>query len=480
LERRGGFDMNVPIYDAIKKYHDSKPTAFHMPGHKLGKGLPEEFLQGITRMDVTEIPGTDNLHYPEAVIKEAQKLASEAFGADESFFLVNGSTCGIHAMIMTVCRPGDKLVVSRDSHKSVINGLILAGAEPVYIKPEFDSGFGIPTVVTPEAVEAALKENPNAAGVLITRPNYYGICSDIQRISRLVHSYGKVLLIDEAHGAHFKFEEGLPVCAMDGGADICVQSAHKTLPAFTQGAYVHLKSEKVDAERLKFHLRLLQTSSPSYMIMASLDMARAIMQHKGKRLINELLLKIDSFISNIYLNETLQFKILSQNDLQLGQFDKTRLVINTRDLGKTGFEIEKILRQEFNIQVEMADIYNIVCISTIADEDESFNKLYNALCDIAGRFKDNAPLADKYVGSVNIPRQVMSLREVMYSKNICIRLEEAVGRISAETITPYPPGVPIVCPGEILLREAVEYIYNIINSGGVVNGLGENFEIIVV
>ncbi|MCX8130770.1 MAG: aminotransferase class I/II-fold pyridoxal phosphate-dependent enzyme [Clostridia bacterium] len=472
--------MNVPIYDAIKKYFSGNPVPFHMPGHKLGIGLPEEFLKDIVRMDLTEIPGTDNLHYPESVIAEAQEIAAEVFGSDHTFFLVNGSTCGIHAIIMSICEPGDKLIVSRDCHKSVINGLILAGAEPVYIKPQFDMDFGIPTVLLPSEVKQALENNPDAVGVLVTRPNYYGLCSDLEEIAEIVHSYGKVLAVDEAHGSHLRFDSRLPVSALDAGADICVQSAHKTLMAFTQGAYLHLKSQRVDTERLRFYLRLLQTTSPSYVIMASLDMTRAIMQYHGKTLMDRLLGMVNSFVQDISANENLPFRVFSAKRPEHGCTDITRIVINVEKTGCSGYEIEKILRLNNNIQVEMSDLYNIVCIAAVADRQEFYDRLYDSLCSIADRFKYTGTLADKRINILNIPRKEVSLKEAVNKKVVKLRLEDAVGRVSSATVTPYPPGIPVVCPGEILLQETVEYIYNIINRGGIVNGLGENHEINVV
>jgi arginine/lysine/ornithine decarboxylase len=468
---------NTPLFNALKEYFSGHPTPFHMPGHKLGKGFPTEFLKNIAALDVTEIAGTDNLHFPSGPIKEAQDLAAKAFGSKNSFFLVNGSTCGIHTIIMTICKPGDKLIVARDCHKSVIGGLMLAGASPVYVRPEFNYDFGIPTVIKVSEIENALRLYPDAIGVLITRPNYYGICSDIRAIAELVHSYGKVLAVDEAHGAHLRFHGSLPESAMEAGADICVQSAHKTLAAFTQGAYLHVGSSRIDLEKLKFYLSLLQTSSPSYIIMASLDVAREVMQREGKKRLDQLINSIRVFKSNIDKSDQ---PITCLSCVEGGKTDITRLVINVRGLGMTGFEIDRKLREKYNIQVEMSDFCNIVCITTPADSAQDLDKLYRALEEIAMTRKGEISTRYPERVAIAIPEQKLEPGKAMSSRGVEIPLSDAAGRVSRCVITPYPPGIPLVCPGEIITMETVKYIYNIINCGGVVNGVGDNLEVSVV
>ena len=456
-----------------------------MPGHKMGRLIPEEFLNDIPAIDVTEIPGTDNLHDPKGAIMHAQQLAAQAFGADKTFFLVNGSTCGIHSMIMAICRPGDKLIISRDCHKSVFIGIALTGAIPAYIVPEVDRNFGICNVITPEQVEEAIKKNPDAVGVLITRPTYYGLCCDIKAIADIVHFYGKILAVDEAHGAHLRFNPRLPVCAMDAGADICVQSAHKTLPALTQTAYLHVKGRRVDIGRLSYYLSVLQTSSPSYILMASLDIARACMQECGSRLLDntldyaELLKKRVSGITGM--------EMLWKDEEDLCQQDKTRIVINVADVTGTGFEAERILRDEFNIQIEMSDINNIVMISTVADRYEDFLKLGDGLEYLADCNRENVNIktisdnSDIYSGFINIVQeQVIEYSKAVNSKGIYIKLEKAADRICKNLIIPYPPGIPLVCPGERLNKNTIEYIYNVKNAGGVIMGITDEMEVNVV
>ncbi len=448
-----------------------------MPGHKLGKGIPAEFLKNLAMLDLTEIPGTDNLHFPEGAINEAQKLAAKAFEAERTFFLVNGSTCGIHALIMTACKPGDKLIVGRDCHRSVINGMMLAGVEPVYIKPEFDSRFSITTVISPSELERTLKENPDCAGVLITRPNYYGICSDLEKIIEIVHRFDKLIAVDEAHGAHLKFNGKFPESSMQLGADICVQSAHKTLPAFTQGAYLHVKSGKIDLEKLRYNLSSLQTTSPSYVIMSFLDIARALMETEGERLLDALLQNVSLLEAGICNPGLL---LLSMDKTQDYELDKSRLVINVAGLGRTGFEAERLLREKENIQVEMSDMNNIVCISTIADLREDFEKLCIALNRLSPEREKRVLRDSRYDDCLFISKQAVGLKDILHSKSTKVRLVKAAGRVSRGMITPYPPGIPVICPGEIISGDAVAYICRILDSGGKVNGIGEDMEVDII
>ncbi|MCR4435012.1 MAG: aminotransferase class I/II-fold pyridoxal phosphate-dependent enzyme [Clostridiales bacterium] len=471
-------NWNVPLYNAVMRYSNSAPVAFHMPGHKLGKGIPEELLKNPALLDVTEIPGTDNLHFPEGPIKEAQDLAAQVFFADKTYFLVNGSTGGIHSMMMAVCRPGDKLIVGRDCHKSVIGGMMLGGIKPVYVKPEYESDFGVPSVISPEKLEEALRQNPDAAGVLITRPNYYGICSDIEEIARIVHAHGKILMVDEAHGAHLGFHHRLPVCAMQAGADICVQSAHKTLPAFTQGAYLHVKSPRVDVDRLEFYLRTLQTSSPSYVLMAFLDIAREIMAQRGKELMERLLGHIDWFKAAVEEDGRMDF--LDAVTAGRGRLDNTRLVVHMKRAKVTGFETERLLREHFNIQVEMSDYYNVVCIATTADRREDFEKLRRALGEVCRRSEDNPPLDRMGFMGWDIPEIKIELKDIMKYKGVKVKLCDSVGKTSLEMVTPYPPGIPALCPGETISARTVEHIKRIADLGGIVNGLSSQREIRVV
>lgn len=478
---------NTPIYNYLRKYAEEKNNIFHMPGHKLGAGVPGELSHNLLQLDVTEIDGTDNLHYPESIIKEAQELAAKAFGADRTFFLVNGSTCGVQAAIMTSCARGQKIIVGRDSHKSVASGLILSGAEPVFVQPEFNEEFAISAEIKPESIENALRANPDATAVLITRPNYYGVCSDIEGISRLVHSYGKLLIVDEAHGAHLAFSDRLPASALEYGADICIQSAHKTLPAVTQGAYLHVKGNRVHMDKLAINLAMLQTSSPSYIIMSYLDIARELMEREGRQKLANLIDINTQFGEEV--EKTGSYKVLSQQNLGIkATLDPTRLVINIGNLGISGYFAEKILGEIYRTRLEMADYENLVAITTVSDTRESLNRLLEALKALLGH---KAGQNRGYQGEMqrNIFKtfwkqtpEAMKIQpwEAYSSEKEVLQLQACEGRICADIITPYPPGVPLFYPGETITSSGIQYISDIICAGGKVNGIGNNNSIRVI
>ncbi len=477
---------NLPIYNYLRKYAKENINIFHMPGHKLSRGIPQSLATDILKLDVTEIGGTDNLHYPEGIIKEAQELAATAFGADSTFFLVNGSTCGIQASLMSVCTRGQKIIIGRDSHKSVVSGLIMSGAEPVFIYPEYNRKFGINEGITAQSIEKALCIHPDAAAVLITRPNYYGICSDIEAIVKVVHSHGKPLIVDEAHGAHLAFSPILPPSANRYKADIVIQSAHKTLPAVTQGAYMHINGSLIDIEKIRFNLAMLQTSSPSYIIMTYLDIARELMQTEGKEKLSHLIDEINTFknrIAQIHGYEVLEGKYLGINTIQ----DATRLVLNISGLGIGGYDAEAVLRTELSVQVEMADYENLVLITTTADDRSTFERLYESLWKLAQIPFDSGweRQAEKIRSFAGIQKAVgvlpaLSPYEAYAAQKEQKELKACSGRICAGVVTPYPPGIPVLYPGEIIDGSKIGYIESIIKLGGKVNGVGNNNSVQVV
>ncbi|MCM8901862.1 aminotransferase class I/II-fold pyridoxal phosphate-dependent enzyme [Caldicoprobacter algeriensis] len=485
-EERKRFKMdinNAPLVKALMEYVKQGTIRFHMPGHKGGKAFPKEFLDNLAAGDVTEIPGMDNLYCPAGVIAQAQMLAAKAFGAHHTFFMVNGSTAGIQAMIMAACKPGDKLIVPRNSHRSVWAAMILADVKPVYIQPRYDQENFMATQILVQDVQRALDENPDAVGVLVVHPNYYGMCSHLKQIERVVHGRGKLLLVDEAHGAHFIFHPDLPPSAGELGADMWVQSAHKTLPALTQAAYLHVKGPRVDAKRVAQVIAMLQTSSPSYLIMASLDWARALMEAEGKALIERLMQEIH------YAKARLRSHIglLTINDYDKGEeveaLDPTRLVLDVRPLGITGYRAEKLLR-EAGVQVEMSDIYRLVLICSVADDRATFKALVERLTNLIEKLPGHrlGPRAEynKMSISQEIPQQMMSPREAFYSIIENIPIRESVGRICAGIIGAYPPGVPRFCPGELIDKEGIDELLNIQRYGGTLFGLVKNSLVPVV
>jgi len=469
--------MNTPIFNALKRYVDTNPVSFYMPGHKHGRGLPQEFIDYIPKIDVTEIPGTDNLHFPEGIIKESQDLAAQLFGADQTYFLINGSSCGIHAVILTLCNHGDKLIVSRNCHKSIVAGLTLAGAMPVFVSSEYNEEFGIVAHATPEAIDQAFKEHPDAKGVIITSPNFYGVCSDIKGIAKVCHRHGKPLIVDEAHGPHLKFHESLPESAMEGGADVCIQSAHKTLLALTQASMMHVRSDLIDINTLKHILVMIQSTSPSYILLASLDIAREIVAEKGEELLGNLVDNLNLF--KMKMQVLPRFSIVDQN-CDVFDFDPTRLVIHCRRLGLSGFDLDRELRNRFNIQPELCDLFNVVFITTMDNIAEEFDVLFTALVIIHEENKDRDELPLVNMKNNDIPVQKYAPSEAFSMKSVRVPVSEAEGRIATTLVVPYPPGIPVLCPGEVVSKEAIHYIERILEMGGSVNNVDSDMTIEVV
>lgn len=462
----------IPIYDMLQRYIKKNPTIFHMPGHKMGNS-EFDYYENVIKWDVTEIPETDDLHEPKGAILKAMELAAKAFGAKKTFFLVNGSTCGIHAAIMSVLRRGDKIIVGRDCHKSVLNILTYLEAKVVFVNPEYNNEFGIYGGYSFKNIQAIVEKNPDSVALLITSPNYYGICSDIEKIANVVHTNNKILIVDEAHGANLNFCDKLPQSALLGGADIVVQSAHKTLPAFTQAAYLHISGDRINETRLQRILREIQTSSPSFVLMASLDIARYIMQTYGQSKLGNLSDIIDKFKLKFK-----NLKILSDDYLNEGRHDKTRLVINFKDYKILGYDVERILRERYNIVVEMADLYNIVCILTVCDSEESFDKLGYALEEI---------LQDADILKKDLPEfrlldcdHEICLKDVKYYDSEFVNLKDSIGKISYNMIVPYPPGVPCIISGQEIKPWHVSYINNLICQNAVVNGVSDDLKIEVL
>jgi len=464
---------NAPLFSCLIEYAQKNKIPFHMPGHKQGRGILNRFKTDLFRIDVTELPDTDNLHFPEGAIAEAQKLMAEAFGALESFFLVNGSTCGIQAMIAAVCNPGDVLIVDRNCHSSVISALILCGVIPRYIYPEYIVETGFVGGIAPVNVKEAIDRYPEAKGVIITSPNYYGICSDVRAIADVVHSYDKLLLVDEAHGAHFYFHEKLPKGALQCGADLCVQSAHKTLPALTQSSVLHVGSDRVNVNRLKSCLRLFQSSSPSFILMAYLDAARCMMVENGRKIFNDLLEYAAEFTNN--MNENTNGicpgkRLVGKNAVY--DVDLSRLVVNFSDCAVSGYHVAEKLNQQYNIQVEMADWKNIICIPSSGNNHDDFQALEAA---IYGILKSNQGIMPKNIVS-KYPKAPYKIPpyEAFYSDSEVIDLRNSTGRIACDTIISFPPGVPVLCPGEAISTDIIEFISEIKNAGGKAVGLVNN------
>ncbi|KNF07715.1 polyamine aminopropyl transferase SpeE [Gottschalkia purinilytica] len=454
-------DQNLtPLFDAVKKYIDDEVIPFHVPGHKHGKGIPElmNYLgKRVLNMDVNGMEDLDYFNNPTGVIYESERLLADAFGAQKAFFLVNGTTSGIQAMIMSACKPGDKIIIPRNAHKSVIGGIILSGAVPIYVEPEINEELGIANGITVEKIENTIKSHPNVKALFLINPTYYGFTSDIKTIVEIAHSHDILVLVDEAHGSHMYFHEDFPLTAMKSGADMSTLSMHKTGGSLTQSSVLMMGNTKISPDKVKKTLNLIYTSSASYLLMCSLDVARKHMSIKGRELLENTLQMVRWARDEINKIEG----VYAFGKELVGypgcfNFDETKLGINVRNLGYTGYEMESKLRKEYNIQIELADLNNILAIASIGDVKENFEALINSLKDISDKTKikpyNKINFLPKY------PDSIVSPREAYYMKKKLVKLSDSEGEIAGEIVMAYPPGIPVICIGEIITKEIIDYI----------------------
>lgn len=457
----------TPLLDAIVDYTRERPTYFKIPGHRYEKGISPRWRQwtgdGIFQFDLTEAEGLDDLHCPEGVIKEAQELAAEIFHAKATYFLVNGTTCGNEAMVLTCAGEKEKIMVPRNAHKSVLMGLILSGADPVYLMPRFDEKTGLCGSIMPEDVEEGFKKHPDCKGVFLVSPTYYGVCSNIRKISEICHKNNAILMVDEAHGGHLYFgkksmgTDKLPQGAILQGADICAQSMHKVTGSLTQSSLLHVGSDRIDRGRLEANLHMVQSTSPSYLLMTSLDAARYELAMHGPQMLSralELAENARSRINRIKGMHCYGKEIINENIYDL---DTTRLVISASDLGITGFELADRLYEEYRVGLELADEKNVVAVVTYANEREDIQNLVDALEKIAqNTIQSQENIKNFFMPSV--PESVLSPRQAYFAPKKRISWENAKGKITGEALIPYPPGIPLVNPGEIITDEIWEYM----------------------
>lgn len=465
----------TPLFDALMEYVARDTIPFHVPGHKKGVGVDAEFKNFIGdnpfKIDVTVFKLVDSLHHPTGPIREAQALAADAYGADATFFSIHGTSGAIQAMIMSVVGAGDTIIVPRNVHKSVTAGIILSGAVPVYMQPELDKNLGIANGVLPETVEEALRENPHAKAVLIINPTYYGVSTDLKRISEIVHSYDIPLIVDEAHGPHLNFNEKLPMSAMEAGADLCSQSTHKIIGAMTQGSLLHVRTKYVDVARVQQIMNLLQTTSPSYILMASLDTARRQIALDGKELLDKAIGLAEYVRTEI--NRIPGFYCYGKELLgRPGVFaiDPTKICITCRDLGITGFDLDMILSTKYHIQMELSDLYNVLAVGSFGDTQENMDKLLDALREISIEYMSKSTRKADFIDIPPIPKQVLIPRDAFNGQKVSVPLAESVGEVSGEFLMAYPPGIPVLCPGEVITEEIVNYVQDLKNTGLYVQG----------
>ena len=457
------YELKAPIVEAMKKYSSDGALAFHTPGHKQGLGAHELLKNLITaeglRREVSLMEELDDLHSPHGCIEDAEKLAAELWHADDALFIVNGTTCAIQAMMLATLKPNDFVFVPRNSHRAVTAGLILTGAIPIFLPVEFSAELKVPLNVTVETIRRAIKKFPQARALILTSPNYYGVAADVKEIAKILHENKMLLLVDEAHGAHLQFCANLPTSAMDSGADIAAQSTHKLLGSMTQTSMLMVKNS-VDVGRVRRAASLLQTTSPNYLLLASLDIARLQMFECGAE-------KISSAVelSKILRAEVNKISSLKTFDaVKDFELDLTKVTVNVEGTGLTGIDAEKILRHEFKIQCELSDAYNLLFIISYADNESTVSKLIDAL-----KLMRNAQCVKlndfKNVSGNEISMALKSPREIFFSESEVVPLEKSVGRICAEEVTFYPPGIPILNLGEKITAEVVDKIIATKNIG---------------
>lgn len=454
-------DQNyAPIFEALERFRHNRVVPFDVPGHKRGKGNPEltSFLgQKCMSVDVNSMKPLDNLCHPVSVIKEAEELAAEAFHAANAFFMVGGTTSAVQTMVLSTCKRGDKLILPRNVHRSVINALILCGAIPVYINPEMNQKLGISLGMSVASVEKAIKENPDAKGVLVNNPTYYGICSNIKAIVKLAHEHNMLVLADEAHGTQFYFGRNLPVSAMAAGADMASVSMHKSGGSLTQSSFL-LLGPRANEGYVRQIINLTQTTSGSYLLLSSLDVSRKNLALNGVDIFDFVCKSAQYAREEINLiGDYYAYSRELCNGDTIYDFDITKLAVNTLDTGLAGIEVYDILRDEYDIQVEFGDIGNILAYISVGDRQADIERLVGALSEIRRRFRRadrTSMLKHEYI----TPEVSAAPQDAFYAEKISLPIENTVGHICSEFVMCYPPGIPILAPGERITKEILDYI----------------------
>ncbi|WP_188207386.1 aminotransferase class I/II-fold pyridoxal phosphate-dependent enzyme [Alkalibacillus aidingensis] len=445
----------TPLFDRLESHVRKKPISFHVPGHKSGKVFPEGYNEPFKELlayDLTELPYLDDLHQPEDAIFKAEQLAAHYYGVDRTFFLVNGSTSGNLAMVLSVCKQGEKVLVQRNSHKSIMHALELSGAKPVFITPEYDSEVSRYSYLNVQTVKQAIKQHPDVQAVILTYPDYYGTTYDLMSVIEEVHTYDLPVLVDEAHGAHFALGSPFPQSAIDCGADIVVHSAHKTLPAMTMGSYLHVQSSRVSLTQIKYYLQMVQSSSPSYPIMASLDLARNYIATFTEEQKTRTLKQVEEVRS--FFEQLESLKVLP---IRYGVDDPLKITItsNTKDMGAWYHHLYHI-----GIHAEMVDNNQLLLIHGLGDNQDlilHLKQLIQEESSIPFLKKDDKIDKSKWENS-SIQGLPYSYQGLSQLETEWVNWEQAIERVAAETITPYPPGIPVLLKGERISEQVITLI----------------------
>lgn len=456
----------APIYEALSPFQRERVVPFDVPGHKRGKGNPDltAFLgQKAMSVDVNSMKPLDNLCHPVSVIRDAEELAADAFGAHHAFFMVGGTTSAVQSMILSCCKRGDKIILPRNVHRSAINALILCGAHPVYVNPETDQRLGISLGMSMAVLEDTIRQHPDAKAVFVNNPTYYGICSNLQAIVDLAHAHGMMALVDEAHGTHFYFYDDMPLSAMAAGADMASVSMHKSGGSLTQSSFL-LTGPRVNADYVRQVINLTQTTSGSYLLMSSLDISRRNLAIHGEEIfqkVRELARYARAEINAI--GDYYAFCRELINGDSVFDFDTTKLSIHTLDVGLAGIEVYDILRDEYDIQTEFGDLGNLLAYISVGDRRQDIERLVSALAEIRRRYKKGKAgmLTQEYIP----PLVVDTPQNAFYAEKESLPLEETVGRVCTEFVMCYPPGIPILAPGEEVTPQILDYIRYAIEKG---------------
>lgn len=449
----------MPLYEALMNFKKMRIVPFDVPGHKRGRGNKAllDFLgEKCLSVDVNSMKPLDNLCHPISVIKEAEDLAADAFGANHAFFMVGGTTSAVQSMILTACKRGDKIILPRNVHRSAINAMILSGAIPIYINPQMDTQLGISLGMSVADVKKAIEENPDAKAVLVNNPTYYGICSNLKEIIKIAHEYNMLVLADEAHGTHFYFNRHLPVAAMHAGADMAAVSMHKSGGSLTQSSFL-LTGKNVKTGYVHQIINLTQTTSGSYLLMSSLDISRSNLAVYGSEIFDFVIDLVDyarQEINNIgdyyaYASEKI-------NGDSVYDFDTTKLAIYTLPVGLAGIEVYDLLRDEYDIQAEFGDMSNLLAYVSVGDRAKDIERLVSALSEIRRNYKKDRKgmLEAEYIS----PKVMCAPQDAFYSDKISLPIEESCGKVCSEFVMCYPPGIPILAPGELITPQILEYI----------------------
>lgn len=463
----------MPLVTKLAEVAGRREAVFCTPGHKKGRGinptLRELLGEAVFRHDLPELPELDNLFHPTGVIQQAQQLAAETFGASQTWFLANGTTCGVIAAIIATCGEGKKIILPRNAHQSAIFGLILSGATPIFLTPAYDANFDLCYNLSPPQIANALAANPDTSAVLLVSPTYHGICADLTTIAHFVHQYNIPLIVDEAHGAHFSFHPSLPKSALACGADIVIQSTHKVLGAMTQAAMLHLQGNIVSPNFITAALQLVQSSSPNYLLLASLDAARSQMATRGEALMAQTV-NLASFARN-HLKQLDYLPVLELRETRDDFFDldSTRLTVKVADLGLTGYQADDILRS-IGVICELPALKTLTFIISPGNCKKDIEELINGFRQLS-QYRQAKKQSFLPPPPPN-PPLVMTPRQAFFAKKKTrVKLSEAINCVSGETICPYPPGIPLILPGELISRETIQYLQEIIHQGSTITGV---------